>query len=113
MVMYEDDAVGNLFLRYETIPSAAEVVRDVLNAPIESGETFQNKKKGRKAIKDKAIVIDAALGKKALDEVVKTVEEKTGWVPMTITEGPKGYKGLHGFQLPEDAESEQKRLMGM
>ena len=73
MVMYEDDGEGYLTLRYEVVPSAAEVIRDVLNAPIESGETFQNKKRGLKAILDKYILIDAELGKKALrpENIVK------------------------------------------
>ncbi len=50
MVMYEDDGKGNLLLKYEVVPSASEVIRDVLEAPIESGETFQNKKKGVKSV---------------------------------------------------------------
>ncbi len=111
MVMYEDDGFGWLILKYENVPSANEAIRDVLEAPIESGETFQNKKKGVKAIRDNYILIDAKLGKKALDEVTKTVEEKTKWTPCVCTEGR--YKDMSGFKLPENAESEQKSLMGL
>lgn len=114
MVMYEDDGVGNLILKYESTPSANEVIRDVLEAPIESGETFQNKRKGRKALKDTHIMISANIGKKASDEIVETIEKKTGWASCKITKAENpAYVGMFGFVLPEDAESEQKRLMGM
>lgn len=123
MVMYEDYCKGELFLRYENTPSANEVIRDVLNAPIESGETFQNKKKGMKAINDKFIVIDApSLGKKAQEEIVATVTEKTGWKTAQITslaevrledDGKTVRNELFGFALPADAESEQATLMGV
>lgn len=105
MVMYEDFCKGELFLRYENTPSANEVIRDVLNAPIESGETFQNKKRGMKAINDKFILIDApSIGKKAKEEVIAAVTEKTGW---------KAVENSFGFALPADAESEQATLMGV
>lgn len=105
MVMYEDFCKGELFLRYENTPSANEVIRDVLNAPIESGETFQNKKKGMKVINDKFILIDVPLiGKKAKEEVIAAVTEKTGW---------KAIENSFGFVLPENAESEQATLMGV
>lgn len=105
MVMYEDYCKGELFLRYENTPSANEVIRDVLNAPIESGETFQNKKRGMKPINDKFILIDApSIGKKAKEEVIAAVTEKTGW---------KAVENSFGFALPADAESEQATLMGV
>ena len=107
MVMYEDDGKGNLILKYEVVPSANEVIRDVLEAPIESGETFQNKKKGVKAILDKYIFINAELGKKAEETVVAEVTAKTNWKAVRSKE-----KNLFGFELPESAESEQKSLMG-
>ena len=105
MVMYEDDSKGNLLLKYEAVPSANEVIRDVLEAPIESGETFGNKRKNTKAILDKYIFIDAELGKKA--EVVAEVTAKTNWKAVRS----KGTNFV-GFELPESAESEQKELMG-
>lgn len=112
MVMYEDDGVGFLILKYETTPSANEVIRDILEAPIESGETFQNTKKGRKAIKDDFILVSSDMKKKATDEVEKVVEEKTGWESCKITKAENSaYVGLWGFKLPEGAESEQKALM--
>lgn len=105
MVMYEDFCEGKLFLRYENTPSANEVIRDVLNAPIESGETFQNKKRGMKVINDKFILIDApSIGKKAKEEVIAAVTEKTGW---------KAVENSFGFALPAEAESEQATLMGV
>lgn len=107
MVMYEDDGKGNLLLKYEVVPSASEVIRDVLEAPIESGETFQNKKKGVKAVLDKYILVDANLGKKAEETVVAEVTAKTNWKAVRS----KG-TNLVGFELPESAESEQKSLMG-
>lgn len=114
MVMYEDDGVGNLILKYETTPSANEVIRDILEAPIESGETFQNAKKGCKAVKDDYILVSSDMKQKSADEVVKAVEEKTGWTFCKITKAENSaYAGLWGFKLPEDAESEQKALMEM
>ena len=107
MVMYEDDCKGNLLLKYDVVPSVSEVIRDVLEAPIESGETFQNKKKGVKAILDKYILIDANLGKKAEETVVAEVTAKMNWKAIRSKE-----KNLFGFELPESAESEQKSLMG-
>lgn len=107
MVMYEDDSKGNLFLKYEAVPSANEVIRDVLEAPIESGETFGNKRKNTKAILDKYIFIDAELGKKAEETVVAEVTTKTNWKAVRS----KGTNFV-GFELPESAESEQKELMG-
>lgn len=104
--MYEDDGEGYLTLRYEVVPSAAEVIRDVLNAPIESGETFQNKKRGLKAIFDKYILIDAELGKKAEETVVAEVTEKMNWKAIRSNE-----RNTFGFELPESAESEQKQFM--
>ena len=105
MVMYEDFCKGELFLRYENTPSANEVIRDVLNAPIESGETFQNKKKGMRAINDKFILIDApSIGKKAKEEVIPAVTGITGW---------KATPDSFGFALSADAESEQAALMGV
>lgn len=106
MVMYEDDGEGYLTLRYDVVPSAAEVIRDVLNAPIESGETFQNKKHGLKAIIDKYILIDAELGKKAEEAVVAEVTEKMNWKAIRSNE-----RNMFGFELPESAESEQKQFM--
>lgn len=107
MVMYEDDGKGNLTLKYEVVPSAAEVIRDVFNAPIESGETFQNKKRGVKAIFDKYIFIDAKLGKKAEESVVaEVVTNRMNWKAIRSTE-----KKMFGFELPESAESEQKHFM--
>ena len=103
MVMYEDDCKGKLYLKYEVTPSANEVINDVLNAPIESGETFQNKRKGVIQITDKFIFIDApSIGKKAKEEVVAAVTEKTGW---------KSSLDTFSFALPENAESEQASLM--
>lgn len=107
MVMYEDDGKGNLLLKYEVVPSASEVIRDVLEAPIESGETFQNKKKCVKAVLDKYIFVDANLGKKAEETVVAEVTAKMNWKAIRSKE-----KNLFGFELPESAESEQKSLMG-
>lgn len=106
MVMYEDDGKGNLVLKYEVVPSAAEVIRDVFNAPIESGETFQTKKRGVKAILDKYILIDAELGKKAEETVVSEVTERMNWKAIRSNE-----KKMFGFELPESAESEQKHFM--
>lgn len=108
MVLYEDDAKGNLYLRYKETPSANEVIRDVLEAPIESGETFQNKRKNMISITDVRVLVDAALGKKAEEQVVSEVTSKTAWKAIK-KEGTK----LFGFELPEDAESEQKQLMEM
>lgn len=109
MVMYEDDAKGNLYLKYESTPSANEVVRDVLNAPIESGETFKNKRKGMPSILDRYILVEAQLGKKAEEQVVADVTEVTNWKAIK-KEGTK----IFGFELPEDAEfAEQAQLMGM
>ena len=107
MVMYEDDGEGNLLLKYEVVPSVSEVIRDVLEAPIESGETFQNKKKGVKAVLDKYILVDAELSKKAEETVVAEVTAKMNWKAIRSKE-----KNLVGFELPESAESEQKELMG-
>lgn len=73
MVMYTSDVSSHtLILDYDNVPGAQEVIRDVLNAPIDIGETFQNKQKGKKAIlvKDEKIKINAKLGKKALTEVM-------------------------------------------
>lgn len=107
MVMYEDDGKGNLLLKYEVVPSASEVIRDVLEAPIESGETFENKRKNTKAILDKYIFIDADLGKKAELAIIAEVRVKTKWKAIRSRE-----TNLIGFELPESAESEQKSLMG-
>lgn len=106
MVMYEDDSKGNLLLKYEAVPSANEVIRDVLEAPIESGETFGNKRKNTKAILDKYIFIDAELGKKAEETVVAEVTAKTNWKAIRSNE-----RNMFGFELPESAESEQKQFM--
>jgi hypothetical protein len=108
MVLYEDDAKGNLYLRYKETPSANEVIRDVLEAPIESGETFQNKRKNMISITDVRVLVDAALGKKAEEQVVSEVTSKTTWKAIK-----KESTKLFGFELPEDAESEQKQLMEM
>ena len=107
MVMYEDDGEGNLLLKYEVVPSVSEVIRDVLEAPIESGETFQNKKKGVKAKIDKFIIIDANQRKKAEETNVAEITAKMNWKAIRSKE-----KNLFGFELPESAESEQKSLMG-
>ena len=58
-----------------------------------------------KAINDKFILIDApSIGKKAKEEVIAAVTEKTGW---------KTIENSFGLVLPEDAESEQATLMGV
>lgn len=107
MVMYEDYCKGKLFLKYENTPSANEVIRDVLNAPIESGETFQNKKKGMLVINDKYIVVLADLGPKAEEQVLQEIADaRPNWKAVKV-------EGKLGFELPEAAESEQKDLMGI
>lgn len=105
MVMYEDDSKGNLYLRYEYTPSASEVIRDVLEAPIER-ETFQSKRKHSLSITDTRILIDANLGKNAEESVVSEIQEKTSWKAIK-----KEGTSMFGFELPEDAASEQAELM--
>lgn len=107
MVMYDDDGKGNLYLRYEYTPSASEVVRDVLDAPIENGETYQSKRRGQVAITDNRVLVDATLGKKAEEEIVSTIsEEKPHWKAIR-----KEGTSLFGFEFPEDGANEQEQLM--
>lgn len=106
MVMYEDDAQGYLSLVYDYVPSASEVLRDVDEAPIERGETFQNKKKGKKHLRpllDEWIVIDANLGDKAA-QIVYEEMEKRGFKAQSLTIDGKVHSA---FRIPDEAPREE------
>lgn len=112
MVMYVSEvSTGTLNLNYENVPGAKEVIRDILNAPIDYGETFQNKRRGKKAyiVKDEKIKVNADLGKKALDEVMSSKElVDAGFrFPTEKNKLAPGY-----IYVPEAAYSEQSSLMG-
>lgn len=107
MVMYEDDVKsGELTLVYENTPGANQVVYDILNAPIESGPTFQNKRKNQMVITDKYITVRAKLGKNAEEQVI---QEVTKACPKWKVE--KENDDYLRFKLSEEAESEQAVLM--
>lgn len=100
MVMYTDNGKGTLTLNYETTPGAAEVIRDIREAPIEV-ETFASTKCGIAVADTKNIVVDVKLGAKALKEVeteISKTYKKVSDNPLT-------------FELPESVLSEQAKLM--
>lgn len=104
MVMYEDDNKGVLALRYSYTPSASEVVKDIIDAPIERGETFQNRRKGSKATVDKYVAIVAeGLGDKAKKCIVSDMQDY-GWEESPVIVGKGKYLG---FKIPEEAEREE------
>lgn len=108
MVMYESDC-RKLNLVYGNLPSAREVVHDILNAPIEKvGEKVGPKHKGPIAnetiltvnIKSKEI-----LGEKATNSIVENAKANG----FKLTEKDKNYLK---FEIPEIVEvSEQSKLM--
>lgn len=106
MVMYEDDAQGYLSLVYDYRPSASEVIKDIAEAPIERGETFQNKKKGKKVLGpllDEWIIVDADLGEKAAQLVYEEMEGK-GFKAQPFT---VGNTIRTGFKIPDEAPREE------
>ena len=107
MVMYEDNVKkGELILVYENTPGANQVVYDILNAPIESVSTFQNKRKNQIVVTDKYITVGVKLGKKAEEQVIQEViKARPKW------KVEKEQKDFISFKLSEEAESEQAILM--
>ena len=107
MVMYEDNVKkGELTLVYENTPGANQVIYDILNAPIESGSTFQNKRKNQIVVTDKYITVGVKLGKKAEEQVIQEViKARPKW------KVEKEQKDFISFKLSEEAESEQAILM--
>lgn len=103
MVVYEDNNEGVLSLKYDYTPSASEVVRDIVDAPIEQKETFQSKRKGSKATIDKYVAIVAAgLGDKAKKSIIDDMQDR-GWEECAVT--ISGEKHL-GFKIPEETVKE-------
>ena len=108
MVLYESDC-RKLTLVYGNLPSAREVIHDILNAPIEKvGEKVGAKHKGPIAnetiltvnIKSKEI-----LGEKATNSIVENAKANG----FKLTEKDKNYLK---FEIPEIVEvSEQSKLM--
>lgn len=96
MVMYESSG-STLTLNYgKYVPGAAEVIRDIKDAPIEQSnkKSFTN---------EKILAIFASLGKKAETEIVKNAEQL-------------GFKRINGlkvlsFDIPAAHMSEQALLM--
>lgn len=110
MVTYES-AKSVLTLNYEgATPSAGTVIDDILNAPIEQGPNFQNKRRRRDHSfipNERTLVVRADLGKKALKEVIEC--------PTIINAGFKLRKtddGSLAFDIPEMVtENLQTRMM--
>lgn len=103
MVMYEDDNNGSLYLRYEDPPSASKIVKDLVDAPIERGESFYKKKKLKKKKEtiDKYIIIDYKLSNEMEKSVVHDIDVlKPDWKPTKS-------KGLLGFELLEEEKPGQ------
>lgn len=107
MVMYEDDNEGNLILFYDYTPSATEVVKDIKEAPIEYGDTFQSKRKGKKSTLDKWICIDAELK----DGAIKTIIEECLQLGFKLTKTNNRQKYVLVFDIPENEQSEQQTIM--
>lgn len=111
MVMYISNVVSKtLILDYEKTPSASEVISDILNAPIEYGENFQNKKRGRNnlIVKDEKIFVNAELGKKALEEIFKSEKLVNAGFKFTNEKNNLDPKFIY---VPEEGISEQTLLM--
>lgn len=101
MVMYEDDSKGHLFLNYDYVPSASEVLRDLEEAPIERGETFQNK--GKKVLFDEFLIVNASLGEKAAQTVYEEMTNKGFKAqPFAIDN-----KMVTAFKIPDEALREE------
>lgn len=101
MVMYEDDNKGDLYLRYEVVPSANEIIKDLVMAPIEFGDSFSSKKKNKKPTIDKYLIVDCKLGKKTEESIVNSIKDlMPEWKAIKA-------KDLLGFELEEAPESEQ------
>lgn len=84
MVMYEDDNSGNLSLVYSYVPQASEIVKDLLDAPVEKEASFFAKKKSllKKPTIDERLVVkieNGKLGAKAVDQVVSTMVDDYNW----------------------------------
>lgn len=112
MVMYISSVSDNtLTLKYDNVPSAKEVIRDILNAPIEYGETFQNKRKGKHGIivKDERIKVDADLGKKAVIEILTSGDLRNAGFRFATE---KNGLDSNYIYVPETPCSEQSSLMG-
>lgn len=112
MVMYVSDVSSNtLNLNYDNVPGAKEVIRDILNAPIEYGETFQNKKRGKKAfiVKDEKIKVNASLGEKAIKEIL--ISEDLRKAGFRFASEKNGLDSDYIY-VPETPCSEQSSLMG-
>lgn len=111
MVMYTSDVNSHtLTLDYDKVPGAQEVIRDILNAPIDVGETFQNKQKGKNVVlvKDEKIKINAKLGKKALAEVMSSEAlTKAGF----YFGNDKNKLDLSYIYIPESELAEQSSMM--
>lgn len=101
MVMYESDG-STLNLNYgETVPGVAEVIRDILEAPIDHDIKASSRK--RVSLDETTLTVSAKLRKKALEEVVEAV---------TL----KGFKKIEkakvlSFSTPAVETSEQASLM--
>lgn len=111
MVMYTSDLKSKtLVLDYDVVPSSTQVISDILNAPIEYGETFQNKKHGRKNIivKDEKILVNANLSNKALSEVMTSEKLISAGFRFANEKNKLDAKFIY---VPEDAISEQSSLM--
>lgn len=112
MVMYTSDVKSHtLSLDYGYVPGAKEVIRDILSAPIEYGENFQNKKKGRKTfiVKDERIKVNAELGDKARKEVFESEELRNAGFRFATEKNNLDPAYIY---VPETEYSEQSSLMG-
>lgn len=84
MVMYEDDNSGNLSLVYDYMPQASEIIRDLLDAPVEKEVSFFTKKKSllKKPTVDEQLVVKIKNGKlsaKTIDQVINTMRDDYNW----------------------------------
>lgn len=100
MVLYE--SVGKtIYLNYEgTVPSANQVVNDAINAPIERGISFQNRKC---KTNEKVLIVKAKLGEKALKEVVEGLKS---WGFSRIEDDE-----TIAFSIPEEEVSNQGKFI--
>ena len=97
MVMYESDG-ESLTLNYDVAnPSIGQIIEDILNAPLEYGETFQDKKA---CLKEQYLIVKANITEKAFKKVCEGVADF----------GFKSTKFLE-FKVPEVSVSEQAELM--
>lgn len=105
MVMYTSDVKSNILtLDWDVKPSKQQIVHDILNAPIEYGENFQNKKKGRGnlIVTDKKIFIDE---KYMSAKAAKEISENESLLKA-------GFKFKENYiEVPESPISEQTSLM--